>query len=225
MKLRLILLLLCLLLRRPSTSAEEAEEALAEVIVDSSPCSATCGLGVKTQTLCFLKGGTVSKVCRERKAKCLESWQCGLRTVTVTTGQRLVLDLCLVCLSRRRVSWRYARGVISSDDALFKASVMCQSCFVGTYRCEVQDAALRRVKRAYWGVRVLPQDVLNLHYDSSLARWQWADGFQNRTAATDLLTSGFWCVKVISFSLTGLVVGSLLLLLCCWAMRRPRPRR
>lgn len=28
-----------------------------EVIVDSSPCSTTCGLGVKTQTLCLLKDG------------------------------------------------------------------------------------------------------------------------------------------------------------------------
>ncbi|XP_029912015.1 transmembrane protein 81, partial [Myripristis murdjan] len=225
-------------LRRPSTSAEEAEEALAEVIVDSSPCSATCGLGVKTQTLCFLKGGTVSKVCRERKAKCLESWQCGLRTVTVTTGQRLVLDCVgevMEAMGRYswRVSWRYARGVISSDDALFarwEAPLLDRVVLdpvreddAGTYRCEVQDAALRRVKRAYWGVRVLPQDVLNLHYDSSLARWQWADGFQNRTAATDLLSDLH--ITVISFSLTGLVVGSLLLLLCCWAMRRPRPRR
>lgn len=31
---------------------------------------------------------------------------------------------------------------------------------------------LRRVKRVYWGVRVLPGGILSLDYESSLANWE-----------------------------------------------------
>lgn len=34
---------------------DNEEKVLVEVIVDSSPCSATCGLGVKSQTLCVMR--------------------------------------------------------------------------------------------------------------------------------------------------------------------------
>ncbi len=48
---------LLLLFLHPLTSVdqEEVDKVAVEVIVNSSPCSATCGLGVKTQTLCLLK--------------------------------------------------------------------------------------------------------------------------------------------------------------------------
>ncbi|XP_033943848.1 transmembrane protein 81 isoform X2 [Pseudochaenichthys georgianus] len=134
------LLFFLLLLLHPVTSVdlEEVDKVSVEVIVDSSPCSATCGLGVKTQTLCLLKDGKkameedvrskdgteVSEECRVRKLSCLESWQCGLRTMTVTLGERVEID-CLGEVMQAmgrfswRVSWRYARGIISSDDTLF----------------------------------------------------------------------------------------------------------
>ena len=51
------LLLLLLLHRLTSVDLEEVDKVPVEVIVDSSPCSATCGLGMKTQTLCLLKDG------------------------------------------------------------------------------------------------------------------------------------------------------------------------
>lgn len=50
----------------------------------------------------------------------------------------------------------------------------------GTYRCDVQDSSFRRVKRMYWGIRVLPVGVLNLDYESSLARWDFAEKYQSR---------------------------------------------
>ncbi|XP_034445752.1 transmembrane protein 81-like [Hippoglossus hippoglossus] len=133
----LLLFLLFFLLLHP-VHLEEAEEVPVEVIIDSSPCSSTCGLGLKTQTLCLLRdsktameeapgrkdGTEVSEVCRVHKVKCQESWQCGLRTVTVTSGQRVEVD-CLGEVMEAmgtfswRVSWRYARGIITSDDSLF----------------------------------------------------------------------------------------------------------
>ncbi|XP_022618795.1 transmembrane protein 81 [Seriola dumerili] len=173
---------------------EEVDNVPVEVIVDSSPCSTTCGLGLKTQTVCLMKdgerameeggrsgnGAEVSEACRVRKVKCQESWQCGLRTMTVTSGQRVEID-CLGEVMQAmgrfswRVLWRYARGIISSDDSLFDRWEAPQLDRVildpvreedaGTYRCDVQDAVFRRVKRVYWGIRVLPAGVLNLDYD------------------------------------------------------------
>lgn len=55
-KLHLLLLSLLFLLH-PLTSDDLQEAGKVEVIVQSSPCSATCGLGVKVQTLCLLKDG------------------------------------------------------------------------------------------------------------------------------------------------------------------------
>ncbi|XP_078144181.1 transmembrane protein 81 [Centroberyx gerrardi] len=240
---------------------EETEEVRAEVIVSSSPCSATCGLGVKTQTLCFLKEGNtgmevgekrmdggieeeeeVTRECRGRKVKCLESPRCGLRTVTVTTGERLEID-CLgevmEAMGRYswRVSWRLARGIISSDDSLFARWEAPQLDRVvldpvreedaGTYRCDVQDAALRRVKRAYWGVRVLPRGVLDLDYDSSLALWHWTGNYQNRTVVSgQQLRYRTFCIMVLtSVCLSGAAAGSILLGLNWLVMKRGRRRR
>ena len=61
MTVRLHLLLLLLLLH-PLTSAdlEDVDKVPVQVIVNSSRCSATCGLGLKTQTLCSLKDGTTA---------------------------------------------------------------------------------------------------------------------------------------------------------------------
>lgn len=50
---RLLLLLLLLLLLRLTSPAEVDPEQ--EIIVDSSPCSVTCGLGLRRQNLCLLK--------------------------------------------------------------------------------------------------------------------------------------------------------------------------
>ncbi|KAF7645768.1 hypothetical protein LDENG_00198620 [Lucifuga dentata] len=98
------------------------EEAQVEVVVKSSPCSVTCGLGVKTEVLCPLKdvkiapGGKiygesrklkVSDECRVRKVKCLQPWQCGLTTVTAISGDRLEID-CLgeIMEAMGKYSWR-----------------------------------------------------------------------------------------------------------------------
>ncbi|AWP10025.1 putative transmembrane protein 81 [Scophthalmus maximus] len=140
----------------------------------------------------------VSEVCRVRKVKCQESWQCGLRTMTVTAGQRVEIDCLgevLQAMGRFswRVLWRYARGIITSDSSLFARWQAPQLDHVildpvreedaGTYLCDVQDAGFRRVKRVYWGIRVLPAGILNLDYESAVAQWETAGDQQNRTAS------------------------------------------
>ncbi|XP_047458971.1 transmembrane protein 81 [Mugil cephalus] len=229
---------LLLLIFHPVTSADlqEVDKVPVEVITDSSPCSTTCGLGIKTQTLCFLRDGEtameenvgrehetkVSEQCRIRKVKCLESWQCGLRTMTVTSGQRVEID-CLGEVMQAmgrfswRVSWRHARGIISSDDSLFarwEAPELGRVILdpvreedAGTYRCEVQDATFHRVKRVYWGIRVLPVGILNLDYESSLAQWDLAGKQQNQTVSGDRTFLPY--IMVVSLTFAGGCVGLL----------------
>uniref|UniRef100_A0A3Q3JZX0 Transmembrane protein 81 n=1 Tax=Monopterus albus TaxID=43700 RepID=A0A3Q3JZX0_MONAL len=201
--LRLNFLLFLLLVHcQTSVGLEEVDKVSVEVIVNSSPCSTTCGLGMKTQTLCLLKDSEmVSDKCRVRKVPCLEAWQCGLRTMTVTSGQRVEIN----CLGEVEIwcvfffffflwfmlLWRYARGIISSDDSLFVRWEAPQLDRIildpvsekdaGTYCCDVQDTTFRRVKRVYWGVRVLPAGVINLDYENSLAQWESTGNQQNQT--------------------------------------------
>lgn len=59
---RPLLFLFLLVLHHPSRSLAPAsladlEQVGSEVIVDSSPCSATCGVGLKTQKLCVRHDG------------------------------------------------------------------------------------------------------------------------------------------------------------------------
>ncbi|XP_032376035.1 transmembrane protein 81 [Etheostoma spectabile] len=224
-----------------SAELEAVEKVVVEVIVDSSPCSATCGLGIKTQTLCFLNdsttameegvfredGAEVLKECRVRKVKCLESWQCGLSTLTVTSGQRVDID-CLGEVMEAmgrfswRVSWRYARGVISSDDSLFDrwhAPLLDRVILdpiteedAGTYRCVVQDATFHIVKTVYWGIRILPIGVVNLDYGGSLAQWDSTGNQQNQTMSDQ---QDHWMALLytvlISLSLAGTGAGLILL--------------
>ncbi|TMS16416.1 Transmembrane protein 81, partial [Larimichthys crocea] len=238
---------LLLLLFHPLTQVhpEEVDKVPVEVIVDSSPCSTTCGLGIKTQTMCFLKdgetameedarskdGAELSKECRVRKVKCQESWQCGLRTMTVTSGQRVEMDCVEEIMEAMgkfswRVSWRYARGIISSDDTLFTrrdAPLLDRVVLdpvteedAGTYRCDVQDASFRRVKRVYWGIHVLPDGFLNLDYESSLAQW---NSTGNQTVPDQHVRRKRWIYAVlITYSITCVI--ALVILVVYWREKR-----
>lgn len=52
---RLLLFMILLFLLHPISPAEVEPEQEVEVIVGSSHCSTTCGLGLRHQTLCLLK--------------------------------------------------------------------------------------------------------------------------------------------------------------------------
>ncbi|XP_075882180.1 transmembrane protein 81 [Nelusetta ayraudi] len=234
---------------------DDEDKLLVEVIVDSSLCSVTCGLGVKNETLCVMTNGStaegigtpvhsshpevqedqfglgsqVSDQCRVRTVRCKESWRCGLRTTTVSEGQRVELD-CLGPVMKVmgrfswRVSWRRAPGVISFDDSLFRrwrAPLLDRLVLdpvreedSGTYRCDVQDISFRRVKREYWGIRVLPAGLFNLYYlpnESSLDHWNSTGSQQGVLvdSRSTLLMTVF-----TGLSLAGLGAGLVLLRLC-----------
>uniref|UniRef100_A0A3B4GBG9 Transmembrane protein 81 n=2 Tax=Haplochromini TaxID=319058 RepID=A0A3B4GBG9_9CICH len=153
---RRLLVSVCLFLRLLTSAesqqveqlVEEVQNVPVEVITESSPCSATCGLGLRTQTLCLLND---SRKCRVRAVQCMDTWQCGLQTMTVTSGQRVEVD-CVGDVMEATGSFKPTFGTAGPD---------------GT------------VKRAYWGIRVLPVGVLSLDYDSSLALWD--EGEKNQT--------------------------------------------
>lgn len=159
------------------------------VIAYSSSCSTTCGLGIRTQRLCPL--GTDDKAnsptCRVRQVQCLDNWQCGLQTQTATAGQYLELD-CLeeVMEAMGRfafvVSWRFARGIITTNNRFFiRRDVPGLDRVIlnpvkeedaGTYRCDVLDTSYHRVKRMYKGLKVLSARVLSLNFTKGLTEWE-----------------------------------------------------
>ncbi|XP_019722742.1 transmembrane protein 81 [Hippocampus comes] len=220
-------------------SCANVEKVQLQVVVNSTLCSVTCGMGIKVHTVCTMKDGekAVEKTkgsaeaveameqCHDVKVKCRESWQCGLKTVTVTTGEKLKLD-CLVEDTKKmehswRVTWHRATGVISSDDLLFARWDNPQLDLVilnpvreehaGTYRCDVLDANFRRLKTVYWGVRVLPKGILNLDYDHAQSvwdsPWNWKKYIMSRILDSPIL----WLYIMMTF-LSLLNVGAVLFL-------------
>uniref|UniRef100_A0A3Q3FWK3 Transmembrane protein 81 n=1 Tax=Labrus bergylta TaxID=56723 RepID=A0A3Q3FWK3_9LABR len=141
--------------------------------------------------------------CRVRKVRCQESWQCGLMTMTVTSGERVEVD----CVG----------------DVM---EATCKSCdaapvsFSGTYCCDVRDASYRRVKRVYWGIRVLPVGVLNLNVN--YLDQNKSDGDQNNPTMEEL---DYWThiifVRFRSGETRGVNVSVALCQPCDWLVSSP----
>lgn len=243
-----LVLLYCTLLHSPSwcsnltkADLEELEKIDTWVIKRSFPCSATCGLGLRTQELCPIRGtvNISSPSCKLRTIRCLDTWQCGLKTQTATVGQRLVLD-CLeeVMEAMGRfafvVSWRFAGGVITSDDSLFTRyealsldKVVLDPLRVedsGTYRCDVLDTDKRRVKRMYKGVKVLSPKELRLDFSKGLIQWENPVSlFSNITTTGNMYPSRtVRNMALISVSISAVMAAVIFLLL--WGLYWIRPR-
>uniref|UniRef100_A0A3Q2Z9D6 Transmembrane protein 81 n=1 Tax=Hippocampus comes TaxID=109280 RepID=A0A3Q2Z9D6_HIPCM len=144
-------------------SCANVEKVQLQVVVNSTLCSVTCGMGIKVHTVCTMKDG-------EKRSGCYKSHMTWFIRLEITP-QHLFFS------SHHRVTWHRATGVISSDDLLFPLVItsqcVCKSLLYspGTYRCDVLDANFRRLKTVYWGVRVLPKGILNLDYDHAQSVW------------------------------------------------------
>ncbi|KAL2103676.1 hypothetical protein ACEWY4_000544 [Coilia grayii] len=199
----------------------------------SSPCSTTCGLGLRVQEVCPLSGGQ----CYQRQVKCLDTWQCGMKTLTVPTGGRVELD----CLGEVMgamgsfafmVSWRFARGIVTTDDFLFSRLAVpqlarltlepLQEKHAGTYRCDVLDKNYRQLKRVYYGLKVLPPELLRLDFNSALEKWDQVLISTNGSQTSVLSSSGVKDPLLISLTVTA-ATAALLLLLYLWDVYRRRP--
>ncbi|NWU39076.1 TMM81 protein, partial [Hylia prasina] len=159
----------------------------AVVLVNSTPCSVTCGLGVKEEQLCQFSPAGERRNCSLVLSRCLSDWICGLQHLVVPEGK----PFRLTCLSRDAASregqnfgytWRFAPGLITTNDVLFHPfrnpspslsfSPALES-HSGTYRCDVQVlSSFQLVKRIYFGLRVIPGDLVGLDFQRSLTREQ-----------------------------------------------------
>ncbi|NXR53489.1 TMM81 protein, partial [Hippolais icterina] len=156
------------------------------VLVNSTPCSVTCGLGVKEEQLCEVSPAGEPRNCSLVRSRCLSDWICGLRHLRVPEGK----PIRLTCLSPDTASlegknfgytWGFARGLITTNDLLFRPfrhpspslsfSPALES-HSGTYRCDVQVlSSFQLVKRIYFGLRVIPRDLVDLDFQKSLT-WE-----------------------------------------------------
>ncbi|NWR03266.1 TMM81 protein, partial [Paradoxornis webbianus] len=156
------------------------------VVVNSTSCSVTCGLGVREQQVCEVTAAAEIRNCSVVRSRCLSDWICGLQHLRVPEGK----PVRLVCLSPDAASlegpsfgytWRFARGLVTTNDLLFRPfrhpspslsfSPALES-HSGTYRCDVQVlSSFQLVKRIYFGLRVIPGDLVDLDFEKSLT-WE-----------------------------------------------------
>ncbi|XP_019369822.1 PREDICTED: transmembrane protein 81 [Gavialis gangeticus] len=165
------------------TIPEKLKSATVKVSVSTTSCSVTCGLGFKVEEVCELGPDGKRRHCTFRRSDCLTSWICGLLHFTVPVGKPFELS----CLTSEMIgigsqafiyTWRLARGIITTNDVLFK-SIKTPSYVIklspakesdaGTYRCDVQlMKTFKLVKRIYFGLRVIPTDLIELKFYKSL---------------------------------------------------------
>ncbi|XP_029102948.1 transmembrane protein 81 [Scleropages formosus] len=213
---------------------QELAEVPAQVVSRSSPCSATCGPGTRVQELCWLDAQGASRDCRERQVPCVLTRQCALSTQTVEVGGRVELD-CLGTLKFSTVryryifSWRFARGVITTQGPLFERwrapridRVILdpvQESDAGTYWCDLKDASHRMLKQVYFGVRVLPKRWVNLE-SATLHQRSGSNGKSFNDTAAVPLYSRSTMKEVAVYSLSISIASALLtFLVLCWQRR------
>ncbi|XP_072701156.1 transmembrane protein 81 [Ciconia boyciana] len=168
------------------TIPAELKSAVAKVTVNTTSCSVTCGLGFKLEEMCEITPAGERRNCTLNRSNCLTSWVCGLLHFTVPAGKPFQFS----CLTSDAVgfgsqaysyTWRLAQGLITTNDVLFKpfknpGSIIrfspTSESDAGTYRCDVQMLkTFRVIKRVYFGVRVIQNDLVDLNFQKSLT-WE-----------------------------------------------------
>ncbi|NXF81074.1 TMM81 protein, partial [Sclerurus mexicanus] len=168
------------------TIPPELRSAVVKITVSSTPCSVTCGLGLKVEEMCEVTPAGERRDCSLQRSLCLTTWSCGLRHVSVPAGRPLRLS----CLMKSVLgfgkhtygyTWRWAPGLITTNDLLFQPFGNAQPALslapateadAGTYRCDVQvRETFRLVKRIYFGLKVIPSNLVDLNFQKSLT-WE-----------------------------------------------------
>uniref|UniRef100_A0A8C3RAI8 Transmembrane protein 81 n=1 Tax=Cyanoderma ruficeps TaxID=181631 RepID=A0A8C3RAI8_9PASS len=173
-------------LPEPLLELPEPSGLRAVVVVNSTSCSVACGPGVKEERVCEVTPAGEHRNCSLLRSRCLRDWICGLQHLAIPEGK----PVRLLCLSPDAASlegpnfgytWRFSRGLITTNDLLFRPfrnpspslsfSPALES-HSGTYRCDVQVlSSFQLVKRIYFGLRVIPRDLVDLDFEKSLT-WE-----------------------------------------------------
>ncbi|NWI84937.1 TMM81 protein, partial [Pitta sordida] len=219
---------------------EELTKAVAKIAVNSTPCSVTCGLGLKVEEMCELSPGGEQRNCSLLRSYCLSTWSCGLRHLCVPAGRPVRLS-CLASdpagLNNHTYgySWALAPGLVTTNDLLFQPLGSpnprpalrlrpAREADAGTYRCDVQvTETFKPVKRIYFGLKVIPGERVGLECLSSPSREQEVTGHLEEGDAGNgghggqepLLEQGWFFEAVLGIG-SGVTAGLLVtLLLCC----------
>lgn len=218
--------------------------ATARVSISSTSCSVTCGMGYKVEETCQIGPNGERRYCDIQKVECLTNWLCGMLHFTILVGKPFEFQ----CLSPTEIgpeinsfsySWRIARGIITTDDALFKPFKTtgfviklspAMEYDAGTYRCDVQFMRTYKiVKRIYFGIRVIPGHLVDLNFDKSLTLEQHLASErgkpqQNATSVPVQQQQHFWRQRTLFVFLIGIgsgVVGGILLHIFYYLVKVP----
>ncbi|OXB84475.1 UNVERIFIED_CONTAM: hypothetical protein H355_010902 [Colinus virginianus] len=223
------------------TIPAELQSVVAKIAVNSTSCSVTCGLGFQVEQMCEITPAGERKNCTSRRSHCTTTWGCGLLHFTIPEGRPLVLS-CLtkdvIDLGIRGYSctWKVARGLITMNDVLFVpfrnpgfavTFSPTEESNAGTYRCDVHMLkTFRIIKRIYFGVRVIRNDLVNLDFAKSLTREQKLaarneEGMEANSTLVDVEEKlHFWQRKSFHKSLIGVGGGLVGVVIVSVALRR-----
>ncbi|NWU10726.1 TMM81 protein, partial [Cephalopterus ornatus] len=213
--------------------------SVARIAVNSTPCSVTCGPGLKVEEMCEVTPAGERRSCSLVSSYCLGSPLCGLRHLSAPAGRPLRLT-CLAPDAPRpgnhsyHYTWWLARGLITTNDLLFQplsnsspalSFSPAREAHAGTYRCDVRVlGGFKLVKRIYFGLRVIPGDLVDLNFQESLTWEQKLEANLKEGGAGNGSREGrerFWEKEEFYEAVVGIgsgVSGGILLslLLCCF---------
>ncbi|NXX16190.1 TMM81 protein, partial [Podargus strigoides] len=221
------------------TIPAELKSVVVKVAVNTTSCSVTCGPGSRLDEMCEMTPAGERRNCTVHRSQCLTTWVCGLQLFTIRVGKPFQLS-CLavdtVGFDSRAYSftWRFAQGLITTNDLLFRRFINPESVVrfsstkesaAGTYRCDVRMLkTLRVVKRVYFGVRVIQNTLMDLNFEKSLTQEQkLAANKEEGNAANGTIeeVQPFWegelfreCLVAVGNGVTGGVLVSMAL--CVW---------